>query len=160
MATRERDEGVGIELGVAVGTTVEVAVGADVGVALGGMVGDAVGGGVEVVVDVDLAIGVEVVVGAELGVLLGVSLGGGVSVSGSLPGRQPAASSPAAKALNLCKNLRREIALFNPKPIAPCSFTRRRECPILHYFTVEENGIFKGRSVSEYAPFLVARCEA
>jgi hypothetical protein len=124
MATRERAEGAGVEVGVAGGTAVGVALGPDVGVAVGALVG--VGDGAEV----GVAVGVGGVVGVALGVPVGVSVGAEVGVSGGLLGRQPAASNPTAKALISLRNLRREIALFASKSIALCSSLDAESEPI------------------------------
>jgi hypothetical protein len=128
MATRERAEGAGVKVGVADGTAVGVALGARVGVAVGALVG--VGDGAEVGVAVGVGGVVGVAFGADVGIAVGVSVGAEVGVSDGLLGRQPAASSPTAKALISCRNLRREIALFIPKSIALCSSLDAESEPI------------------------------
>jgi hypothetical protein len=128
MATRERVEGAGVKVGVAGGTAVGVALGADVGAAVGALVG--VGDGAEVGVAVGVGGVVAVALGAEVDVAVGVSLGREVGVSGGLLGRQPAASSPTAKALISLRNLRREIALFTSKSTALCSSLDAESEPI------------------------------
>jgi len=95
MATRER-------AGDAVGAAVEVAVAGLVGVGDGGVVDVAVGTAVWVAVGAAVAVAVAV----------GVAVDAGVGTAVGLGGRQPAASSPAAQALNCWRNLRREIILF------------------------------------------------
>jgi UDP-3-O-[3-hydroxymyristoyl] glucosamine N-acyltransferase len=111
---------------VAGGIAVGVALGADVGI--GALVGVREGAEVGVAVGVGGVVGVAL--GAEVDVALGVSVGGGVGVADGLLGRQPAASSPTAKALNSLRNLRREIALFIPKSIALCSSLDAESEPI------------------------------
>jgi hypothetical protein len=128
MATRERVEGAGVKVGVAGGTAVGVALGADVGAAVGALVG--VGDGAEVGVAVGVGGVVAAALGAEVDVAVGVSLGREVGVSGGLLGRQPAASSPTAKALISLRNLRREIALFTSKSTALCSSLDAESEPI------------------------------
>lgn len=109
MATRERPDGIGVNVDVAVGAVVGVALGVVVAVAVAALVGVGDGGavGVPVGVDVDGADGVTV--GVEVEPAVGVSMGAGGGVSKGLPGRQPAASSPTAKALICWRNLRREM---------------------------------------------------
>ncbi len=117
MATRERveDGGVAVPRG---GRALGVSVGAKVAVGAGATVGDAVALGAAVG---DGAV-VDVAVGAAVGVLVpvpkggrafgpAVEVGGGMSVG--LLGEQAAASSPAAKALNAWRKLRRERGLLD-----------------------------------------------
>jgi hypothetical protein len=109
MATRERPDGIGVNVDVAVGAIVGVALGAVDGVAVAALVGVADGGAVGVPVGVDIDGADGVAVGVEVEPATGVSVGAGGGVSEGLPGRQPAASSPTAKALICWRNLRREM---------------------------------------------------